>query len=209
MRKRSTPQTRLYKKHFRDRVTEIRRKGKLAKYRPRIKEDTLTLIKARRKLGRPAFFFPPDRYSKEFKLIQKYFIEPMVRCRDFSENMSIKDRLDVIFNVHTRDIVPAIVTEDFQMPGRVLDTELVTKYRPPLVSEAHFPRGTPIFVRLDDNMPDRIDIENAETEDLMFSLNRLEYKSIIFKIEELDGCDYRLDPPGEMRLEDGSFTDLT
>lgn len=209
MRKRFTSQTKLYKKQFHERVTEIRRKGKLAKYKPRVKDETLQAIKKRRKQGRPPFFFPQDRESKDFKLIQKYFIEPLVRLQDWAENMSIKDRLDIIFNVHTRDIVPAIVTEDLIMPGLVLDTERLVKFRPPINVENKFPKGTPIFVRLDDTMPDRIDIENCETPDLMFSLTRAEYKSIIDKIEELDGCDYRLDPPGEVRNEDGSFTDLT
>lgn len=207
----STPQRRLYKKLFHERVTEIRRKGKIAKYKPRVKGSKLEVIKKRRRRGGQAFFMPLEGQSQAFKKIQKHFIEPIVRSSLWSENMSIKDRLEVLFNTNTRDIVPAIVTQDFKMPGVVLDPKAttLTRTRPPLVSEAHFPKGTPIFVRIDDNMPDRIDIENCETEDLMFSLTKLEYKSIINKIEELDGCDYRLDPPGEMRLEDGSFTDLT
>lgn len=209
MSRSSTRQSKLYKKLFHERVTEIRRKGKLTKYKPRVREAKLRSIVERRKQGRPSYFFPMDRDSQDFKAIQKLFIEPIIRCPDWSEDISIKDRLDIIFCVNTRDIVPAIVLTDIMMPGRVIDLEKSTIFRPPTTSEASFPKGTPIFVRLDDTMPDRIDIENCEKPDLMFSLTRAEYKSIIYKIEELDGCDYRLDPPGEQRLEDGSFTDLT
>lgn len=209
MSRNSTPQSKLYKKLVHERVTEIRRKGKLAKYKPRQKSTKAKLIAERRKQGRQAYFFPMDRESQDFKAIQKLFIEPIIRYTDWSEKLSLKDRIDIIFNVYTRDIVPAIVVDDFVMPGLVVDVERSVINRPPTTSEANFPKGTPVFVRIDDNMPDRIDIENCETPDLMFSLTRAQYKSIIHKLEELDGCDYRLDPPGEQRSEDGSFTDLT
>lgn len=209
MRRKYSSQTKLYKKLVHERVTEIRRKGRLAKYKPKLSPTKIESIQYNKRNGRPASFLPMPRESEAFNRIQKYFIEPLIRSPHWSEEITLKERLEIIFNVNSRDIVPAICREDIKMPGKVLDTDRASKYREPINKENIFAKGTPIFVRIDDNMPDRIDVENCETEDLMFSLTRAEYKTILYKIEELDGCDYRLDPPGEVRNEDGSFSDLT
>jgi hypothetical protein len=185
----------------------IRRKNRIAKYRPHRRPQDKYMHRKSKVAGKPLHMFPSLRESVEFKKIVKYFIEPLMD-QPSMKNLSLEERLDLIFCVSTRDIVPAVLIEEIpRMPGLVAQLDGVR--RPPTVSEAKFPKGCPVFVRIDDKNKLKVEIENCEKPDLLFELTIVEYKSIINKLREIEGCNYRLDPPGEIRQRDGTYTDAT
>jgi hypothetical protein len=133
---------------------------------------------------------PDYRSSPAARMINRYFIEPILDAIA-GEDVLLQDKLDLLFSTQTRDIVMALTTEDVKMPGVLWNPDDNT-IRVPLTREASFPRGTPLFIRIDDTMPNRIDIENAEVPDLIFQLTREEYLGILPKLTEITGCNHRL-----------------
>jgi hypothetical protein len=72
-------------------------------------------------------------------------------------------------------------------------------FRPPTIREANFSKGSPIYIRMDSTMRDRIDIEKAQFPGIVFSLTRAEYYGILHNIEEITKCNNLLDPETLMK----------
>lgn len=179
-----------------DEVRMIRKQKRLAKFhlkKGKVKKESKIAL-------------PSSKESPAFNKIVKWFVEPLFK-KDHLPTLPITEKLDILFNTHTRDIVPAVVCKYIKMPGNVW-TEDGGTLRPPTVSEANFPIGTPVFVRIDDLMPNRIDIESCEKPGLVFWLTSDQYKTIIDSLREVLGCNYRLDPPNQIRNADGSYSQL-
>lgn len=179
------------RKQLREHITKIRRNGRLLKYRNPNMKSPWKFYK----------MFPTNRNSPEFRMILKYFIEPLAADPTFQtidaetgavNDLPLKEKLDIIFCAKTRDIIPAVFMETVKMPGKVWNPNDGT-FRWPTTSEAKFQKGTPVFIRIDETMPDRIDIEHAHKEDLIFSLTRVEYQSILDHIREYCGKQRRLE----------------
>lgn len=148
-------------------------------------------IKPPKKMGRPVKLFPDYKKSKEAQKIYKWFLEKLMN--HIPSELSLERRLEILFLAQQRRIATAyVVTHIEKMPGLVIQED--GQFRWPLVLEAKFQQGTPIFVRMDSKMPDRIDIEKASVPGLMFSLTRAEYLSILPNIGEITGCNNLLDP---------------
>jgi hypothetical protein len=178
-----------------DEVRAIRKQKRLAKFH----------LKNKSKKG-PKVALPSAKESPVFNKFVKWFVEPLFSKGHFP-SLPATEKLDILFNTHTRDIVPAVVCKYIKMPGNVW-TEDGGLFRPPTVSEANFPVGTPVFVRIDDMMPNRIDIESCEKPGLVFWLTSDQYKTIIDSLKEILGCNYRLDPPNQIRNADGTYSQL-
>lgn len=197
-RKQSFAENRLdiYQEH--NKVRRKRRKAKLyvhANSKARKKRLENRVRKKRDDGQCSTTLLPLVRNSPEFRDIVKYFIEPLADATCLS-GFSMQRKLDIIFGSEHRDVVPAVAIARFVMPGAVWNSE-DGSFRAPTTSEANIPVGAPLFIRIDDRMPERIDIQVLEKEELIFSLNSVEYKSIIQNFREINGCHYRLDPPGE------------
>lgn len=174
-------------------VRKIRRKGRLSRYTTKLRKNVTHYRK-----GRPVRPTPKIENSTEFKAMVKWFFEPLTSSPEFNGyDLSIADRISYIMHEKTRDIVLAVADRDFKMPGKFWDSRDGSQ-RWPTVSEAKIREGTPLFVRIDDTMPERIDIQvgNSYPEDLCFALTKSEYTSIVLNIKEVEGCNYKLNPPG-------------
>lgn len=193
---------------IKDEIKQIRRKKRIAKYRPHHKaEPRGKLNLAKKQEGRPLLLFPSIKNSPEFRNILKWFIMPLIDLQQFYE-IPIEQRLDVIFCTATRDIVPAVCIDEVRMPGQVKLED--GSFRFPTTSEAKFAKGCPVFVRIDDTIKEFVEVESCEKPGLLFQLSALEYKACVrSKLREIEGCNYRLDPPGQLQEPDGSYTDVT
>lgn len=175
------------------RISLEERKYDSNKDRIRARDQRATRIRH----GSSLSIMPPIDQSPELSDIVTWFILPWF-TKEHLPTLTLKEQLALFFNVTSRDVVMAAVVKAIpKMPGYIIDKDGTR--RPPINEEAHFPRGTPLFVRIDDNMPDRIDIENAEKPDLVFHLTKDQYKTILDSIKEITGCNYKLDPPQETR----------
>ncbi len=158
------------------------------------------LVERRAGRGRPKHFLSRSD-NKTFSKLLKYFFVPLVNALDLgddpSEKMSFADRITFIFGANHRDVIMAIATQNFIMPGVMWlednPAELVNGG--PL--DTRILKGTTLMVRIDERMPDRIDIERCDTkEGLTFLLTRAQYESIYKHMKEVAGCNERLTPPG-------------
>lgn len=144
-----------------------------------------------KKTGRPLKLFPAYKNSHDAQKIYKWFLKKLME--HIPIEFSLERRVEILFLARQRRIVTAYVTGHIEkMPGIVLQED--GQFRWPLVSEAKFQQGTPIFVRIDSKMPDRIDIEKASIPGLIFTLTKNEYYSILSNIGEVTGCNEILDP---------------
>lgn len=144
-----------------------------------------------KKTGRPLKLFPAYKRSQEAQKIYKWFLKKLME--HIPQEFNLERRLEILFLANQRRIVTAyVVTHIEKMPGIVLQED--GQFRWPLILEAKFQQGTPIFVRIDSKMPDRIDIEKASQPGLLFTLTKNEYLSILSNIGEVTGCNELLDP---------------
>jgi hypothetical protein len=141
--------------------------------------------------GRPKNILPSYRTSWEFQTIFRDFLLPFFDA--LTPDLPLKDKAELLFCSSTRDVVLAVLTKNTDMPGRLWNTGEGT-YRPATVLERKFLAGTPVYVRLDDTMPDRVDIECGATPEFIFSLTKVEYLSIVGVLEEVNKCNHRLLP---------------
>lgn len=171
--------------------------------------------------GRPRNMVEVGRVSPFFKNILRYFIEPLVRSMDLGEEpddkMNYGERISFLMGASYRDVVMAVAIEPFQMPGRKwgdVDGENPSDLIPGGPMDTRILKGTPLMVRIDERMPNRIDIERCDDSKIVgidkngnpvrerqptriFSLTNSEYKTIYTKLKEIAGLNERLVPPGE------------
>lgn len=152
---------------------------------------TVSINKLPKKHGRPLKLFPSYKNSQEAQKIYKWFLKKLMN--HIPVEFNFERRLEILFLATQRRIVTAYITNHIEkMPGLIIQED--GQFRWPLVSEAKFQQGTPIFVRIDSKMPDRIDIEKASHPGLIFTLTNSEYTSIMSNIGEITGCNELLDP---------------
>lgn len=130
-------------------------------------------------LGTQPPWFPPSEF---FSAIKDLFIYPLLIIEEWGE-MDFQERLEYILHRKGRDVLFAKAKIEFNIRGRVW---CAGEYRQPLTHERHVLPGTPLIIRTDETMPERIDIERTDKEDLFFSLTSVEYKHIESFIEFID-----------------------
>lgn len=168
-------------------LVAIRRHNHL---RPKVRLKVTRSDQMLSRKGRPPKVLPSIRYSEEFKQIVDYFINPLIKEMSHS---SKEDAVLELLSVKYRDIVLAVADVSFTMTGMVWDTTS-TDQRMPTIVESKIHQGTTLLVRLDERMPERIDIERPD-KNIIFSLTNSEYSLIYKYIKEVTGCDIRLEPP--------------
>ena len=136
------------------------------------------------------FPMPKLRESIEFKLIADKFIMPVLNLEAFADT-SRKDRVDIFFGTKYRDIVPCVAKVEFLMTGPVVNGAFC---REATGHEKSIAVGVPLMVRIDSRTPNMIDVERCDT-GVMFRLNSAQYRTIWDKLEELESCNERLEPP--------------
>lgn len=156
-------------------------------------------------VGRPQNLIPNRRTSKEYRNLMAYFIMPLVNAMDLgddpTEKMSFQDRIAFLLGEKHRDIVMAVATQDFKVQGLYWRDETPGDMIPPETINARILRGAPLMVRIDERMPDRIDIERCDVEEpAVYTLTRLQYTNILPFLKEITGCNERLDPPGVLAV---------
>jgi len=192
-------QKQLKKKHrdktlFNTTIT-IRRRQRL---RPKIKLNSLDHKMEARKRARKSGkskarrrkVLPSTRNSPEFIKLVKFIFGPIVATMN---DGTLETSINKIFSVKYRDVILGVASSDFTMPGLVWGLNS-GDMRFPLTSESKIKKGIPLIVRIDEAMPDRIDIERAD-KNIVFSLTNQEYSLIYKHINEVYGCDTRLEPP--------------
>ena len=149
--------------------------------------------------GRPKAFLP-RKSSKAYEALLRYFFVPLVNALELgdepNEKMSFSDRINFIFGSSHRDVVLAIATVNFTMPGVMWVQDQVTELLAPGPMDARILVGTTLAVRIDERTPDRIDIERCDSEKgVTFTLTKSQYLVIYKYMREVAGCNERLDPP--------------
>ena len=141
--------------------------------------------------------------SYEQNAIKRLFISPLIKyLMQASERYNLagitstqatdkplKECLETIFGTMYRDIVPARATKSFAMPGLMWGDAGLVDAAKPTTDQAHIRVEAALFVRIDERMPNRIDIELAVGEHgRMFTLSNVEYRSIRPYLKELERC---------------------
>lgn len=158
----------------------------------RTKEYELRRVRLKKYVGpgRPPKIFPIFSRSPEAKKIYKWFFKKLMN--HISTSFEFMRRLEILFLANQRRVVLAYCVHEVKMPGLVILEDGTFRY--PTVREAFFSIGSPVFIRMDSTMPDRIDIEKAQFPGLVFCLTRAEYYGILHNIEEITKCSKLLDP---------------
>jgi hypothetical protein len=158
------------------------------------------------KHGRPHNLLPNTRTSKSFRDLMRYFFIPLMNGIEDSANdintgslaaahqSLIADKLALIFGTHYRDIVMAAAIEDFTMLGKQWRTpDQPNDQVPPELMAAKVLKGTPLMIRIDTRMPDRIDVERCDSVDgIVFTLTKVQYQHILPHISEITKANHRL-----------------
>lgn len=132
-------------------------------------------------------YLPPPSRSKEYRKMMDLFFGPLFNLPSL-DRLSMEERKELIFGTKHRDIIGVVSVDNFKMPGMVVN---VGEWRTPTFREQNISTGTLLLVRIDERMPDRIDIEILD-KDLVFHLTYYEYKSIRHFLKELCGCNEKL-----------------
>jgi hypothetical protein len=150
--------------------------------------------------GRPRGLIPTLNSSYSFRQLLRYFIAPLVNAMDLGsdpdQKMTLEERVAFLFGTKHREILMAVAAVDFKMPGLVWVDENPADMAYPSVRQAQISKGTPLMIRMDEMMPERIDIEICNTtQGTMFSLTNAEYRSILANLTEIAGNNVKLMPP--------------
>ena len=151
--------------------------------------------------GRPHNMMPRRTAGKVFKELLRYFFIPLVNAMDLgddpSDKMGFAERIAFIFGAAHRDVVLAVATQEFKMPGLMWHEENPGEMITCGPVESRILVGTTLMVRLDERMPDRIDVERCdEKHGTVFTLTKPQYETIYKYLREVAGCNERLMPPG-------------
>ena len=146
--------------------------------------------------GRPPNIFPRFSKSPEAKKLYKWFFKKLMS--HIPTELEFMRRLEILFLSNQRRVTMAYcVNEINKMPGLLIQED--GTFRPPTTREQKFSKGSPIFIRMDSTMPNRIDIEKAQFPGIVFVLTSIEYNSILHNLEEITRCNKLLDPSTLMR----------
>lgn len=145
--------------------------------------------------GRPPNIFPIFSRSPEAKKLYKWFFKKLID--HIPKEIDFMRRLEILFLSNQRRVALAYCVNEVKMPGLLIQED--GTFRPPTTREQSFSRGSPIFIRLDATMPDRIDIEKAQFPGIVFVLTRAEYYGILHNLEEITKCSKLLDPATLMK----------
>lgn len=149
---------------------KAKEKGRIKVQYPQIKKYV--------KLGQQPKWYPRVAESKEFALFLEIFLKHIFN-KPYMAGLNYEEKLEVFFGTKVRDIVPCYALMDFKINGLL---QLPGEMRPPLISEQTIPFGTPLFVRIDERTPDRVDVQPfmpGFPEDAFFNLTAIEFKVIL------------------------------
>lgn len=103
-----------------------------------------------------------------------------------------KESLELIFGVMYRDLIDAVVVEDVKLMGLVWGRSGLLDAVPIGVL---LTKGTELIVRIDERMPNRVDVEDVAAEK-MYTLTKFEYEQIFTKLKDMRRWNnLRLVPP--------------
>lgn len=97
----------------------------------------------------------PDPYSQgSLKIIYEHFFGPLIRYKP--QDYSIRDWMDVLFDLKNRDVVRYTAKKAFMMPGHFYAAPLMKVQG---LGSRDVKPGTELYVRKDAHNPDVIDVE--------------------------------------------------
>jgi len=163
----------------------------------------------RRSGPKPILHVKPSQTSKlgatsEQTALRELFLEPLINyiraavdrqllagiTATDASNTTLKDCLHIIFGVKYRDIVPCRALNAFKMLGLAWGDAGILDATRPDARQASVKKGAAMFVRIDERMPNRIDIElihKGKHNSTMFTLTNEEYRQILPDLKAIDG----------------------